>query len=304
MKNDPKQALIERYKKNFYLPKEEEISFDKVMYHWELEKSLTKELLNSTPENRWQIFSRCYTRLYNELDWLNRSTTSVQDTSNSQIFTDWVQVIGPPPKKVYEIGSGKGELIKYLANKRYECRATEITVERGEKLSGKNQSLSWGVSDGVHLEKFEAQSSYDVVISSAVIEHIHPDDMQDHLKGVLYILKDGGKYVFDTPHICIGPSDISRVFQEARPKGMHLKEYTYLEIRNELLNAGFENVQAIYCIPRKLYCLLESLILRFRKQSLRRKICQLFRLLIFSPNIFLFCEKSHSKNGNGSRYET
>ena len=128
-------------------------------------------------------------------------------------------------------------MISYLASLGYNCKATEITRERGDKFSTNYSNLSWGISDGVHLESFELTNSYNVVISNQVIEHIHPADLLEHFKGVLSILSNGGKYILDTPHRYIGPSDVSRVFKCDRPLGMHLKEYTFQELKELLAQA-------------------------------------------------------------------
>ena len=66
------QELINRYKKNYNLPTDVNITEEMILAHWELEKRLTKELLASNPENRWEIFEHCYSTLYSELWWLNR----------------------------------------------------------------------------------------------------------------------------------------------------------------------------------------------------------------------------------------
>jgi SAM-dependent methyltransferase len=151
---------------------------------------------------------------------------------------------------VYEIGSGKGRLIAALADRGYECTATEITRERGKKWTADRPSLRWTVSDGVHLERFEAPDSYDAAISDQVIEHLHPDDLVAHFVGVRAILKPGGRYAFATPHAFAGPSDVSLVFESERPQGMHLKEYTYRELQAAVSAAGFKRIDAVFRLPR------------------------------------------------------
>ncbi len=101
-------------------------------------------------------------------------------------------------------------------------------------------NLSWGVSDGVHLERFESAASYDIVISDQVLEHFHPDDIATHLSGVHQILKPGGRYIFSTPHRFSGPHDVSSVFKCDKPLGMHLKEYTYREFMTALRQGGIQ----------------------------------------------------------------
>ena len=70
---EPKgQELIDRYKKKFHINVDAEITEDMILAHWELEKRLTKEILESNSGNRWETFEQCYSTLYDELWWLNQ----------------------------------------------------------------------------------------------------------------------------------------------------------------------------------------------------------------------------------------
>ena len=288
------QELIDRYKKNYNRPTDAEVTEEMILAHWELEKRLTKEIFASNPEKRWEIVEQCYSTLYSELWWLNQFIGAGSTIPPSQRYKNWVCLIGQPPKNIYEIGSGKGDMIAYLARCGFKCRATEITRERGQKHAFEHPNLSWGISDGVHLERFEDLNSYDVVVSDQVIEHLHPDDLYEHFKGVLSILLSRGRYLFATPHRYVGPSDISRVFKCDNPMGMHLKEYTYQELKELLEQAGFTDIQAVLRIPLKItqlfgiyikpktsciyldyLCVVEKLILLLPSQ-IRRKASGLF----------------------------
>ena len=264
--------------------------------------------MNSNRENRWAITEECYSKLYSELEWLNKTENQLD---MSKIFKNWVNLIGPPPQKIYELGFGRGELISYLANLGYKCKATEITKERGEK-NVLNPNLSWGNSDGIHLDKFEEKNYYNVVISNQVIEHLHPEDLYEHFNGVFSILSNGGRYIFTTPHKFMGPNDISRVFNCDKPKGMHLKEYTFKEMKIALLESGFVDVKAVVMLPPYLYqklsipylkpkkstwylnylCSLEKLICFFKKENPTNISPKLLILLLFSPVIFLIAKKN------------
>jgi SAM-dependent methyltransferase len=257
--NPKGNSLIQRYKKNYGIPSETIITEQMVLTHWNLERQLVTELLGSSPESRWDTFSHCYTRLYTELEWLNRVVDKADPLPQTDRFTPWVELMGPLPKSVYEIGSGRGEFISFLAKNGFDCKGTEITPERGEKLVAEPYSrLSWGVSDGVHFDRFENPETYDFVVSDQVIEHLHPDDLDAHLEGVYIILKSGGRYVLNTPHRFAGPHDISWVFNLNEPKGMHLREYTYQELVTSLKRAGFNRIYYAF-IPRNLRKLLNSL---------------------------------------------
>jgi 2-polyprenyl-3-methyl-5-hydroxy-6-metoxy-1,4-benzoquinol methylase len=316
---EPKgQELIERYRENYKIAKDALLTEEMILQHWELEKKLTQEMLKSAPNDRWETFERCYTTLYSELEWLNRLTNSEKKAENlDRKYANWIQLIGTPPQKIYEVGSGKGELIGYLASQGYDCRATEVSRERGKKWTDDLPNLSWGISDGVHLERFEPENHYDVVISNQVIEHLHPDDLVDHFRGVLKILVPGGRYIFCTPHSHQGPSDVSWVFKCQKPIGMHLKEYTYGELTQKLKQAGYQSIYTQMPNIRKLRrilgeryqsssantiylnCLysLENLIKILPNQEQRRKtFYKIARSLRFSTNILLVAQKATSEN--------
>jgi len=235
-------ALLARYRSTYSIAHDAELTEQMVRRHWDLERRLTRELLASTVTERPQLFERCYTTLYRELPWLNEPTLT--DAQAAEIYAGWPGCLGPPPSDVYEVGSGSGALARFLALRGYRCRASEITPERGQSDDGSDRNPSWGPTDGVHLTRFEARASHDVVISNQVIEHLHPADLAEHLRSVAALLRPGGRYVFSTPHAYLGPSDVSAVFRRRRPEGMHLKEYTYRELCRALRDAGFCSLAA------------------------------------------------------------
>jgi len=217
-------------------------------------------------------------------------------------------VIGGRPSRIYEIGSGKAELISYLSELGHTCRATEITRERGEKHARDTDRLTWGVSDGVHLDRFEERGSYDLVISNQVVEHLHPDDLIEHLTGVNSILAPGGRYILSTPHAWYGPWDISKVFKYSKAVGMHLKEYTYAELRAALRAAGFTRILAIKKRENeagtrhrpsaaassgylRYQCLIESLATPLLTTAVNKRLAGWCEGIGFSSDIFLIAEK-------------
>lgn len=217
-------------------------------------------------------------------------------------------MIGGQPKRIYEIGSGKAELVSYLAELGHTCKATEITHERGQKHGRDLPTLTWGVSDGVHLDRFEDRGSYDLVISNQVVEHLHPDDLIQHFKAVHSIFAEGGRYILSTPHAWYGPWDISKVFKCRRATGMHLKEYTYRELRAGLQAAGFARILAIWkrgngsnashrrpATASPLYlsyrCLIERVLAPFLAGPLGSRCAKWCEAIGFSEDIFLIADK-------------
>jgi 2-polyprenyl-3-methyl-5-hydroxy-6-metoxy-1,4-benzoquinol methylase len=310
MKAAQDKSLVSRYKKNYGIRDKDEITESMVLRHWELERSLTKELLESNPANRWEVFSRCYGRLYRELDWLNELVGTSQTPAIASWHRVWSSLVGEPPKRILEVGSGRGETIAGLAERGHVCTAAEITRERGERYATTTERLSWTTCDGVHLERFEEPNTYDVVLSDELLEHLPPDDVLDHFKGVFAVLKNGGRYIFCTPHEASGPCDVSRVFGCEEPLGMHLKEYTYRELARLCAQAGFRETAAVLIPPAKLARVLrrirgpvlsraalrfdialERLILFLPNQRLGRGAVKLSRVFLFRPNIFMVATK-------------
>ena len=298
--------LISRYKANYNIDDTASVTEEMILRHWYLEKELRDELLNSTPENRWNIFENAYTKLYQELDWLNKLTDKNDDAHSAQ-FNLWHQVIGSPPQRIYEIGSGKGELISYLAQQGFECKATEITQERGEKWNDSSTNLKWGSSDGIHLAEFEPTEYYDVVLSNQVVEHMHPDDVLTHFEHVFKLLKPGGRYILSTPHLADGPADVTRVFGYGEAMGMHLKEYTYAELNTLLKQAGF-TCSAVLRLPKglrrvfnfkpvssRLYLqylvFLEKLLLSIRNHAVRVRTTKAAKVMLFTGHMLITAHK-------------
>ncbi len=233
-------ALLRRYRANYGLGDEVALTEEQVLFHLELERSLTDELRASSPETRQATFERCYSELYRQLPWL-AATGAPEDTSQ------WTAVLGPPPLRIHEVGSGAGSLARGLAALGYVVEATEITSERGDDDGAPN--LTWATTDGVHVERFARNGPYDVVLSDQVVEHLHPDDVIRHFSGCRQVLRPGGRLLFRTPHAFTGPHDVSRIFGFDEPVGMHLREYTVTELRSHLRAAGFEGVEAVLPLP-------------------------------------------------------
>jgi 2-polyprenyl-3-methyl-5-hydroxy-6-metoxy-1,4-benzoquinol methylase len=301
--------LVARYRRNYNIPEEFPLTEEMVLHHWKLERSLRDELLSSTPDTRWEVFEKCYGRLYQELDWLNEQAKP-PEIAPELAYANWLDLLGAPPLRVYEVGSGSGRLVHFLATRGFECTGTEITRERGQTLIAEHPNLQWAVTDGIHLDRLEKPQSYDVVISEQVVEHIHPADLVEHFRGARAILRDGGRYAVVTPQVFTGPNDVSWVFACNRPEGMHLKEYTHGEIIAAMKEAGFRRVRAVFRVPVQhrarlgplarprasavftIYVrLLEIVMGLLPTHSLRRTASRIFRPLLFPSNVMVIGER-------------
>jgi 2-polyprenyl-3-methyl-5-hydroxy-6-metoxy-1,4-benzoquinol methylase len=288
---------ILRYRQNYGLPSSVTITKQMVRQHVELEHLLTEQLMNSRPDNRTAVWVESYDKLYQDLPWL-AGTSAPSDTSDDLEFSHFLKLI-PTGSSVIEIGSGAGSLSRYLTERGRPCVATDITEERGD--TRKTDLVEWHTTDGVHLEAYEDGRQYDAVLSTQVIEHLHPDDVERHFLGAFELLKPGGSYVFNTPHAFLGPADLSRVFAYDRARFMHLKEYTHAELGELARRVGFTRFRAVYVPPmpiraklsfmlhgRPLYTYLTAME---RLIGRRRVPKPILRALLFHCDVFLVAVK-------------
>ena len=82
-------------------------------------------------------------------------------------------------------------------------------------------------------------NSVDVAYSTDLIEHLHPDDAQMHVREVQRVLFNNGVYICITPNRVTGPHDVSRHFGFRVADGLHLKEYSCSELVHLFKEAGF-----------------------------------------------------------------
>jgi len=178
-------------------------------------------------------------------------------------------------------------------------------------VSAELDKLEWGISDGVHFERFEPFNTYDFVISNQVIEYMHPDDLAEHFKHVRSILKPERKYIVCASHVWHGSVDILAIFKYDKVIGMHLKEYTNYEIYKCLKRAGFKNFSSVYRSPKVLIhffgfkdiprvssafnvylFLIEKVFSLIPRILVDRKIKSFAKTLPLSNNTFFVAQKS------------
>ncbi|MDR3576831.1 MAG: class I SAM-dependent methyltransferase [Anaerolineaceae bacterium] len=289
----PQDEIVARYRANYGLGPE--IGLEHVRLHADLEATLTDRLIAAPAASRSTIFEEAYSELYSSLPWL----ASVGTNTN---FEPWAELM-EPKSKVYEIGSGNGNMAEFLAQKAFDVTATEITTERGKQSRTSKESLRWHKTDGVHLDEFEEPESYNYILSDQVVEHLHPHDIITHFRTARVLLKPGGSYIVRTPHRRHGPADLSRVFKLEEPAFMHLHEYSYLEFDSICRGCDYSEVLAItnlgplsrklgfYRPSRWFYAYLKSLdrieSSACRSRMARRAFRKLSRFLMSSQNAWV-----------------
>lgn len=290
------QPTLQEYCAHYGIPSS--ISESDMLDHWECERQMRHELLSSSRDSRVAVFERCYSTLYSRFPWLNSAPPRATNE-----FRSWHSIVGSRKQRIFEVGSGKGDLIDSLSALGHDCTATEITSQRGERWS--SAVVRWVSCDGIHLDRDQDPASYDVVISNQVIEHLHPDDIVSHFTSACKILRPRGRYIFATPHCSVGPADVSVLFGCRSPEGMHLKEYTYRELAEICRTSGFGKMECIFRLPARYdrfaptaasrvyftYQLVVEPLLALVPAPMRRSFALSARALLFSPNIFIVAHK-------------
>lgn len=117
----------------------------------------------------------------------------------------------------------------------------------------------------------------DVLYSSQVLEHLHPDDCVIVVRNAFAALKPGGLFINIVPNWLTGPHDISKYFVN-RAEGLHLHEYDNRELSKLLCESGFESCQSYvgthsicFPLPSKLVGALETVSQAF-PQNWRKNI--------------------------------
>jgi hypothetical protein len=204
------------------------------------EKSLGRQLLNTTAKERKEAYKRLYSEFFRKFP-----KVSFDPYKKIEHKLQWQSRLLRPYLResavFMEIGAGNCLLsLKISENVQkviaYEVADTVPYVER------KPKNFNLKVFDG--LDFVEEEDSVDIIYSNDVFEHLHCEDISHHLCQYHNILKIRGKLVIVTPHALTGPHDISRNFSK-KPEGFHMKEYTYKEMKKILSTHRFAKIRAL-----------------------------------------------------------
>ena len=208
------------------------------------EKELAKKLINSNVEERHIAYKSLYGEFFKRFP-----NVSYNPQSNIAHKIKWqMKLLKPFLNKdvtFLEIGAGNCLLSLEVAQNVKQVIAYEV-ADAIQHIENKSNNLLLKIFDGIDFS--EVNDSIDLIYSNQVFEHLHIDDTLYHVNQYYKMLKSDGRVVIVTPHSSTGPHDISQDFS-TMPEGLHMKEYTYRELRNILLTAGFKTVKG--CIGHK-----------------------------------------------------
>jgi SAM-dependent methyltransferase len=215
-------------------------SASQIQAHYEIERQLAARLRSSTQTER----RRLYPELYDELLRRVGSHPLLHATDGEAAVAAQLRVLERYLDRdavFLEIGAGDCALALAVAERVRRVYAIDVSAEITAQARRRHpENVDIIVTDGFSIPVPEASVS--VAYSDQLFEHLHPDDVLDHLRQVYAALKLGGRYICLTPNRLTGPHDISKYF-DAEPTGFHLREYTAAELGGLMRTAGFARVE-------------------------------------------------------------
>ena len=156
------------------------------------------------------------------------------------------------PKSVLDIGSGNGSLCGLIAKKHcYVCgiEYDQAGVEHAKTTYPSINFYNYGVQDNPSLLlEQEQRNSFDIVVSTEVIEHLYsPHLLVDYARNVL--IKEG-KLIITTPYhgylknLALSVFDKWDDHHTAHWEGGHIKFWSIKTLTNLLETHGFKVIKA------------------------------------------------------------
>jgi SAM-dependent methyltransferase len=236
-----------------------ERSFDRIEYHYHVERELADRVRQAAPADRRQMYGRVYDELFARVPdhpQLTRKWSAEKQAARLEPQLKLLARFLDSSSRFLEIGAGDCSLTRKIAPQVSRCYALDVspTIISSVPIEPNMEVL---LSDGCDIPVKEG--SVTVAYSYQVIEHMHEDDALEHLKNVYRALAPGGVYVCVTPNRLNGPHDVSQYF-DATAKGFHMKEYTISELSRVFLEVGFRNTSPYVGIQTRYYAFPSALL--------------------------------------------
>ena len=226
---------------NFKIPPTEKRSLEQLKEHYEIEKGLAARLLNSTKEDRQNLYTTLYDELYRKVPHHSQLTRKSSPENTAWIVAQRMPLLErflSPHKTYLEIGVGDCSLALEVSKYVKKVYAVDVSTEITKQVIFP-PNVDFVISDGRSISVTE--NSVDIAYSHQLMEHLHPNDAVEQLQNIYKALAPHGIYICITPNRLSGPHDISKYFDNVAT-GFHLKEYTVIELYELFRTAGFSKV--------------------------------------------------------------
>jgi len=220
-------------------------TYDSVLRHFEVERSIAERLKAATRAGRKAIYETMYDELWAQVPdhpRLTRREDPLETRRRIERLLPLVQCLVRPSSVYLEFAPGDCRFAFEVARHVAQAYGVEISDQTGPSARFP-ANFRLVIYDGYDLDL--PDESVDVVYSDQLIEHLHPEDTELHFRLVRRLLRPGGRYLFRTPHRHSGPHDVSQFFSD-EPQGFHLKEWTYGELTRLLSAVGYRSVSGCF----------------------------------------------------------
>lgn len=216
-------------------------SQEAIRRHYEIEVKLADRLRQARAVDRPKLYASVYDELFRSVPDHPQLREQAGE-SERRALQKWrlVRKHLKRETRFLEIGAGDGALSRLAAPRVRSLVALEVSEEI-IKRAALPSNARIVIGDGVAIPL--ADAGIDVAYSNQVLEHFHPDDAVAHLREISRVLAPAGSYICVTPNRFSGPHDISSSF-DLEAKGLHLKEYAFMELIGFMRAAGFRRFKA------------------------------------------------------------
>jgi len=217
---------------------------DELREHYEVERELADRLRAASKEERRRLYGVVYAERSRRIPHHPLVRAAADAEARARGVEPQVRLIRRfvgPATTFLEIGAGDAAVAIGVAPSVGRATAVDVT-DALVPADGRPGNFDFLVFDGFDLPLDDA--SVDFAYSNDVVEHLHPEDVQDHLCAVHRVLRPGGRYLCVTPNRLSGPHDVSRHFATT-PQGFHLREYTVGELVDAMRSAGFRSAETV-----------------------------------------------------------
>ncbi|MEL7058529.1 MAG: class I SAM-dependent methyltransferase [Acidobacteriota bacterium] len=208
---------------------------ERIRRRYALERRLADRIREAPAARRPTAVREAYDTFFREAEPSPPDPAEVE--LQAAVLAPWIA----PGTRLLDFGAGSGALARRMA----AGGAQVVALEASHELVARARARGDEGLDGIRwltVEEAEdgglAPGSVDLAWSCHVVEHLHPDDLQPHLRQLHHWLAAGGHALLATPSRLWGPHDVSRYF-DRRATGFHLREYTHGELARSLSHAGF-----------------------------------------------------------------
>ncbi len=228
-------------------------SEEEIREHYEIEVELANKLRKSSRDKRrsLNLYASLYNELYRRVSHHPELTKKFSPEKSKRAMSWQFGLLRPFINKhtnFLELGAGDCSLSLSMAKIVKNVFAIEVCNLIDKRLS-LTSNFKLILTDGCNIPL--PKDSIDVIYSSQLMEHIHPDDVVEQLQNIYNVLKPSGNYICVTPNKIGGPWDISAHYDQIA-RGFHLREYTIAELVYLFKDVGFKKLR-IYAGARGRY---------------------------------------------------